>query len=147
MPKRSPARAKLAVLFLVCPLLISAAPAMAEPPTDNPVATYYHGDEGYPAWTDRIAWDRVIDMGAKIKTSSGLPDQGIACLIQYYREVVQGLEKWVPKAPKVREQPKSKDSPTSDSEQGSIASLIDESQEESDFGLKAIMLPHIPPND
>ncbi|MCC5828134.1 MAG: hypothetical protein JJU36_01680 [Phycisphaeraceae bacterium] len=31
-------------------------------PTDNPVAAHYRGDEGYPAWTDRINWSRVIDM-------------------------------------------------------------------------------------
>ncbi len=42
----------------------SAGPtaAPAGPPTDNPVATYYSGPEGYPAWTDRIFWDRVVDM-------------------------------------------------------------------------------------
>jgi len=33
-------------------------------PTDNPVATHYGVDQGYPAWTDRIAWHRVIDMSA-----------------------------------------------------------------------------------
>ena len=35
----------------------------AAPPTDNPVATYYAGG-GWPAWTDRIHWDQVIDMAA-----------------------------------------------------------------------------------
>ena len=34
-----------------------------EAPTDNPVATYYNGDEGYPAWTDDLKWDNAIDMG------------------------------------------------------------------------------------
>jgi hypothetical protein len=34
----------------------------ADPPTSNPVAAYYSGDQGYPAWTDRIHWDNVIDM-------------------------------------------------------------------------------------
>jgi len=34
----------------------------AEPPGDNPVAAYYSGEEGYPAWTDRIRWAHVIDM-------------------------------------------------------------------------------------
>lgn len=28
----------------------------------NPVARFYNGKEGYPAWTDRIKWDRVINM-------------------------------------------------------------------------------------
>ena len=27
-------------------------------PTDNPVAAFYAGDEGYPAWTDSICWRR-----------------------------------------------------------------------------------------
>jgi hypothetical protein len=31
-------------------------------PTDNPVATFYFGPEGYPAWTDAINWSRVINM-------------------------------------------------------------------------------------
>jgi len=31
-------------------------------PTDNPVATFYSGDAGYPAWTDRIRWTNVINM-------------------------------------------------------------------------------------
>jgi hypothetical protein len=30
-------------------------------PTDNPVATFYGLDSGYPAWTDRIAWSTVFD--------------------------------------------------------------------------------------
>jgi hypothetical protein len=34
------------------------------PPTDNPLAAYYSGDEGYPAWTDRIRWSNVLDMSA-----------------------------------------------------------------------------------
>ncbi len=49
---------------LVAGRLFGAAAVLdaAEAPTDNPVAAYYSGDEGYPAWTDRIRWDRVIDM-------------------------------------------------------------------------------------
>jgi len=30
----------------------------------NPVAQFYSGTEGYPAWTDRIAWHQRIDMSA-----------------------------------------------------------------------------------
>jgi hypothetical protein len=37
------------------------APLIAQP-TDNPVATHYGDTAGYPAWTDRIAWDRVFDV-------------------------------------------------------------------------------------
>jgi len=36
----------------------------AATPTDNPVATFYRGDTGYPAWTDRVHWSNVIDMKA-----------------------------------------------------------------------------------
>ncbi len=44
--------------------LIAAAAACAPQtaPTDNPVASFYSGDDGYPAWTDRIRWKNVIDM-------------------------------------------------------------------------------------
>jgi hypothetical protein len=52
-------------LFAMAVTCIAAAVAIAgEPPTDNPVATYYGNDAGWPAWTDRIRWDRVIDMAA-----------------------------------------------------------------------------------
>ncbi|NQT85594.1 hypothetical protein HQ560_02455, partial [bacterium] len=37
------------------------------PPTDNPVAAYYSGDAGYPAWTDQIRWSTAIDMKAYSK--------------------------------------------------------------------------------
>lgn len=54
------------MLSLLC--AAAAAPAWAAtPPTDNPVATYYSGDEGYPAWTGRVRWDNVIDMSAYAK--------------------------------------------------------------------------------
>ena len=36
-------------------------------PTDNPVATYYCGDEGYPAWTDRVRWKNVVNMATYAK--------------------------------------------------------------------------------
>ena len=41
---------------------VTLSTSAAEPPTDNPVATFYSGDEGYPAWTNRIRWENVIDM-------------------------------------------------------------------------------------
>lgn len=41
--------------------------ALATAPTDNPVAAFYSGDEGYPAWTDEIAWTRVVDMSTYAK--------------------------------------------------------------------------------
>lgn len=45
-------------VFLASALSLAAA----ADPTDNPVATCYDGPEGYPAWTDRIPWQRVINM-------------------------------------------------------------------------------------
>ncbi|HXD87838.1 MAG TPA: fibronectin type III domain-containing protein [Urbifossiella sp.] len=43
-------------VLLLAPLVQSADP------TDNPVATYYSGPEGYPAWTDSLRWSKVINM-------------------------------------------------------------------------------------
>lgn len=52
------ARSIAAILIaLVIPPIVQAAD-----PTDNPVATYYSGPEGYPAWTDSLRWSRVINM-------------------------------------------------------------------------------------
>jgi len=45
-------------------LVLTACAAVGAAPTDNPVATYYDGPEGYPAWTDAIKWHDVIDMSA-----------------------------------------------------------------------------------
>jgi len=49
-------------IHLLTILALSCRLATAAPPTDNPVSTFYNGPEGYPAWTDTIAWKRVIDM-------------------------------------------------------------------------------------
>ena len=53
----------LALLVLAC--LVSAA--RAADPTDNPVATFYSGPEGYPAWTDEVQWSHVINMATYSK--------------------------------------------------------------------------------
>ena len=45
------------------PACLATVPLLALP-TGNPLASHYGPDEGYPAWTDRIAWERVIDMSA-----------------------------------------------------------------------------------
>ena len=50
---------------VIAPILLSllfAPTAQAADPTDNPVATFYAGAEGYPAWTDSLQWSRVINM-------------------------------------------------------------------------------------
>ncbi len=53
----------VASLALVALFLLATPLAAADAvPTDNPVATYYDGPEGYSAWTDRIRWSNVIDM-------------------------------------------------------------------------------------
>ena len=52
-------------LLLYCCLVIVSAVGVVRadsPPTDNPVATFYSGDSGYPAWTDRVRWSNVVDM-------------------------------------------------------------------------------------
>ncbi len=60
----------------LAPLLCLAAVLAAGPdpgsapgatPTDNPVASHYGADAGWPAWTDRIRWSRAIDMAAYAK--------------------------------------------------------------------------------
>jgi hypothetical protein len=58
----------LAALVLA---FFAASAARAANPTDNPVATFYPGPEGYPAWTDGLRWSRVINMKtyAKGKTA------------------------------------------------------------------------------
>ncbi|MCC5839246.1 MAG: hypothetical protein JJT96_03900 [Opitutales bacterium] len=33
-------------------------------PTYNPVSAHYGSDTGYPAWTETIRWNNVIDMSA-----------------------------------------------------------------------------------
>ena len=45
---------------------------------------------------------RVIDMGARIKTPKYLPETAEVEIKRFYGEVVQQLQKWVPKAPKVK---------------------------------------------
>lgn len=42
--------------------LFACLTAVATVPTDNPVATRYADDSGYPAWTDHVAWERVLNM-------------------------------------------------------------------------------------
>ncbi|HVS38238.1 MAG TPA: hypothetical protein VMS17_21945 [Gemmataceae bacterium] len=60
LPCRTPPTClALLALFLVRP--VHAADA-TDPPKDNPIATYYSGPEGYPAWTDEINWSHVINM-------------------------------------------------------------------------------------
>jgi hypothetical protein len=55
-----PSQVRPAVLLALAFLLIPAV--RAADPTDNPIATYYSGPEGYPAWTDGLRWSRVINM-------------------------------------------------------------------------------------
>ncbi len=51
------------IMKLCMPALIAAIVQAA--PTDNPIASYYSGDAGYPVWSDDIAWDNVIEMSDK----------------------------------------------------------------------------------
>ena len=52
---------RLAILVVLC-AVIPPGVVLGETPTNNPVATFYNGPEGYPAWTDRLKWSHVIDM-------------------------------------------------------------------------------------
>jgi hypothetical protein len=55
----------LSLMKLLIPLVVALLmPLFAfAQPQDNPVASHYLAEgQGYPAWTDRIAWHRVIDM-------------------------------------------------------------------------------------
>jgi len=51
-----------AKFFTIVSLLFCGQLLHAQPPKNNPVATYYNGTAGYPAWTDKIKWQNVIDM-------------------------------------------------------------------------------------
>ncbi len=48
---------------------------------------------------------RVIDVGARIKTPKYLPETAEVEMKRFYEEIVQRLQKWVPKAPKVKKVP------------------------------------------
>jgi len=52
----------IAALCSAAMLSATAVRGADDLPTDNPVAAFYNGLEGYPAWTDRIHWDRAINM-------------------------------------------------------------------------------------
>jgi len=45
-------------------------------PVDNPVATFYGGEHGYPTWTDEIAWDRIFDVTAP--AFGAIADDGVS---------------------------------------------------------------------
>ena len=53
---------KTAPVSLVLLAVLAVPAARAADPTDNPVATFYSGPEGYPAWTDEVNWRHVINM-------------------------------------------------------------------------------------
>lgn len=50
--------------FLYISTIVIVNSTEASVPVDNPVATRYNDEMGYPAWTDDIKWNRVIDMSA-----------------------------------------------------------------------------------
>ena len=49
------------ILSSICCLVAFSYYAQAQAPTTNPLAEYY-GDDGYPAWSNEINWNNVIDM-------------------------------------------------------------------------------------
>jgi len=65
---------------------------------------------------------RVIDLGGKLKTTNGLPDVAEIEITRFYQEAVQGLERWIPKAPKVKQ---STSSSSNAQDADSIVGVID----------------------
>jgi hypothetical protein len=57
--RKTPVVVSVSCLFILSGYALLSG---AEVPTDNPVATFYSGAEGYPAWTDRIRWENVVNM-------------------------------------------------------------------------------------
>jgi hypothetical protein len=55
-------RVPASALFALALAAVSPVRGADAVPTDNPIATYYAGPEGYPAWTDEINWRKVINM-------------------------------------------------------------------------------------
>ena len=66
---------------------------------------------------------RVIDLGTKLKTATGLPEIAEVEVTRFYQDAVQGLENWVPKAPKVR---KAKNSDSAGAPSELVISVIDD---------------------
>ncbi len=60
LPSRVLASTWFGLAILIAPSVQAAE--RKDKPTDNPVATFYSGPEGYPAWTDSISWKNVINM-------------------------------------------------------------------------------------
>jgi hypothetical protein len=54
-------------LFCGLAVLLAASAVSAAGPADNPVASFYNDDRGYPAWTDGVKWSNVIDMKSYAK--------------------------------------------------------------------------------
>jgi hypothetical protein len=54
--------------------------------SNNPLAAHYSEDQGYPAWTDRVQWDHVIDM-----SSYGSADQSEFEKFEAARDEVHAL--------------------------------------------------------
>jgi hypothetical protein len=54
-------RVALSAVVILAFLAVTSARA-ADGPMDNPIATFYSGPEGYPAWTDSVNWSHVINM-------------------------------------------------------------------------------------
>jgi hypothetical protein len=67
-------RGRTAIRTFLTGLLL--AHMLGAQPVDNPVATFYGLENGYPAWTDRIAWDVVFDVTDP--AYGAVPDDGLS---------------------------------------------------------------------
>jgi hypothetical protein len=69
---------------------------------------------------------RIVDLGGKLKTATGLPEIAEHEVIRFYQDVVQGLKRWVPEAPKVRKKPETNKQDSKEIPSQSVISIIEE---------------------
>ena len=55
---------RMASIWICAAFLFAEAVTAGSTPTGNPVAEFYDGPDGYPAWTDAVRWSNVVDMAA-----------------------------------------------------------------------------------
>lgn len=69
---------------------------------------------------------RIIDLGGKLKTATGLPEIADKEIVRFYQDAVQGLKRWVPEAPKVRKKAEPDELDDKEGPSESVVSIIDE---------------------
>jgi len=69
---------------------------------------------------------RIIDLGGKLKTATGLPEIAELEVVRFYQDALQGLKRWIPEAPKVRKKAKPDNLDQNESPSESMLTLIEE---------------------